>query len=136
MTTMSLQILFEYRRRCKPASALQVRQITWWIVKYLIALRWWHVLCFSANTTGSFNRRCLSCNFRCGYVSGSFSPDANYFFLNCKGFMLFLLKSFALGLESGTVSCQHCQLYFHDSGLILPIDNSHRDYVNVLKHCK
>ncbi|XP_005163346.1 dipeptidyl-peptidase 6 isoform X1 [Danio rerio] len=40
---------------------------------------------YSANTTGSFNRRCLSCNFRCGYVSGSFSPDANYFFLNCKG---------------------------------------------------
>uniref|UniRef100_A0A8C2K9Y4 Dipeptidyl-peptidase 6b n=1 Tax=Cyprinus carpio TaxID=7962 RepID=A0A8C2K9Y4_CYPCA len=38
-----------------------------------------------ANTTGSFNRRCLSCNLSCGYVSGSFSPDANYFLLNCKG---------------------------------------------------
>uniref|UniRef100_A0A672T2R8 Dipeptidyl aminopeptidase-like protein 6 n=1 Tax=Sinocyclocheilus grahami TaxID=75366 RepID=A0A672T2R8_SINGR len=38
-----------------------------------------------ANTTGSFNRRCLSCNLSCGYVSGSFSPDANYFLLNCRG---------------------------------------------------
>uniref|UniRef100_A0A671PB73 Dipeptidyl aminopeptidase-like protein 6 n=1 Tax=Sinocyclocheilus anshuiensis TaxID=1608454 RepID=A0A671PB73_9TELE len=37
------------------------------------------------NTTGSFNRRCLSCNLSCGYVSGSFSPDANYFLLNCRG---------------------------------------------------
>uniref|UniRef100_A0A8C1NM53 Dipeptidyl-peptidase 6b n=1 Tax=Cyprinus carpio TaxID=7962 RepID=A0A8C1NM53_CYPCA len=48
---------------------------------------------YSANTTGSFNRRCLSCNLSCGYVSGSFSPDANYFLLNCKGFMLFLCKT-------------------------------------------
>ncbi|KTF77234.1 hypothetical protein cypCar_00020315 [Cyprinus carpio] len=40
---------------------------------------------YSANTTGSFNRRCLSCNLSCGYISGSFSPDANYFLLNCKG---------------------------------------------------
>uniref|UniRef100_A0A672T2J5 Dipeptidyl aminopeptidase-like protein 6 n=1 Tax=Sinocyclocheilus grahami TaxID=75366 RepID=A0A672T2J5_SINGR len=40
---------------------------------------------YSANTTGSFNRRCLSCNLSCGYVSGSFSPDANYFLLNCRG---------------------------------------------------
>uniref|UniRef100_A0A8C1SZU3 Dipeptidyl-peptidase 6b n=1 Tax=Cyprinus carpio TaxID=7962 RepID=A0A8C1SZU3_CYPCA len=47
---------------------------------------------YSANTTGSFNRRCLSCNLSCGYVSGSFSPDANYFLLNCKGLMLFLCK--------------------------------------------
>uniref|UniRef100_A0A671P9E6 Dipeptidyl aminopeptidase-like protein 6 n=1 Tax=Sinocyclocheilus anshuiensis TaxID=1608454 RepID=A0A671P9E6_9TELE len=40
---------------------------------------------YSTNTTGSFNRRCLSCNLSCGYVSGSFSPDANYFLLNCRG---------------------------------------------------
>ncbi|XP_077071022.1 dipeptidyl-peptidase 6 isoform X3 [Siphateles boraxobius] len=40
---------------------------------------------YSANTTGSFNRQCLSCQSTCGYVSGSFSPDANYFLLNCKG---------------------------------------------------
>uniref|UniRef100_A0A672SCA3 Dipeptidyl aminopeptidase-like protein 6 n=1 Tax=Sinocyclocheilus grahami TaxID=75366 RepID=A0A672SCA3_SINGR len=44
---------------------------------------------YSANTTGSFNRRCLSCNLSCGYISGSFSPDTNYFLLNCKGLMLF-----------------------------------------------
>lgn len=43
------------------------------------------VLCFSANTTGSFNRRCLSCEFGCGFVSGSFTPKASYFLLNCKG---------------------------------------------------
>uniref|UniRef100_A0A672T4K4 Dipeptidyl aminopeptidase-like protein 6 n=1 Tax=Sinocyclocheilus grahami TaxID=75366 RepID=A0A672T4K4_SINGR len=48
---------------------------------------------YSANTTGSFNRRCLSCNLSCGYVSGSFSPDANYFLLNCRGFMFFLCKT-------------------------------------------
>uniref|UniRef100_A0A671PGB9 Dipeptidyl aminopeptidase-like protein 6 n=1 Tax=Sinocyclocheilus anshuiensis TaxID=1608454 RepID=A0A671PGB9_9TELE len=48
---------------------------------------------YSTNTTGSFNRRCLSCNLSCGYVSGSFSPDANYFLLNCRGFMFFLCKT-------------------------------------------
>uniref|UniRef100_A0AAR2KWT9 Dipeptidyl-peptidase 6b n=1 Tax=Pygocentrus nattereri TaxID=42514 RepID=A0AAR2KWT9_PYGNA len=42
-------------------------------------------LCFSANTTGPFNRCCLSCVFSCSYVSGSFSPDSSYFLLNCKG---------------------------------------------------
>ncbi|KAI4878671.1 hypothetical protein NFI96_017605 [Prochilodus magdalenae] len=40
---------------------------------------------YSASTTSSFNRRCLSCEFSCVYVSGSFSPDSNYFLLNCKG---------------------------------------------------
>uniref|UniRef100_A0A8B9L0F7 Dipeptidyl-peptidase 6b n=1 Tax=Astyanax mexicanus TaxID=7994 RepID=A0A8B9L0F7_ASTMX len=40
---------------------------------------------YSADTTGSFNRRCLSCEFSCGYVSGSFSPESSYFLLNCKG---------------------------------------------------
>ncbi|TSL47722.1 Dipeptidyl aminopeptidase-like protein 6 [Bagarius yarrelli] len=40
---------------------------------------------YSASTTGSFNRRCLSCEFSCGFVSGSFSPNTNYFLLNCKG---------------------------------------------------
>ncbi|KAK2860845.1 hypothetical protein Q7C36_005011 [Tachysurus vachellii] len=40
---------------------------------------------YSAYTTGSFNRRCLSCEFSCGFVSGSFSSDTNYFLLNCKG---------------------------------------------------
>uniref|UniRef100_A0A672SDB5 Dipeptidyl aminopeptidase-like protein 6 n=1 Tax=Sinocyclocheilus grahami TaxID=75366 RepID=A0A672SDB5_SINGR len=48
---------------------------------------------YSANTTGSFNRRCLSCNLSCGYISGSFSPDTNYFLLNCKGLMLFQCKT-------------------------------------------
>ncbi|XP_036452545.1 dipeptidyl aminopeptidase-like protein 6b [Colossoma macropomum] len=40
---------------------------------------------YRASTTGSFNRCCLSCEFSCTYVSGSFSPDSNYFLLNCKG---------------------------------------------------
>ncbi|KAL6489780.1 hypothetical protein MHYP_G00001250 [Metynnis hypsauchen] len=40
---------------------------------------------YSANTTGPFNRCCLSCVFSCSYVSGSFSPDSNYFLLSCKG---------------------------------------------------
>ncbi|MFT7809592.1 dipeptidyl aminopeptidase-like protein 6 isoform X1 [Arapaima gigas] len=44
---------------------------------------------YSAYTVGHFNRRCLSCDARsrdeCGYASGCFSPDMQYFLLNCKG---------------------------------------------------
>ncbi|KAJ8372355.1 hypothetical protein AAFF_G00290240 [Aldrovandia affinis] len=41
---------------------------------------------YSADTIGPYNRRCLSCDFgSCGYVSGSFSHDMQYFLLNCKG---------------------------------------------------
>uniref|UniRef100_A0A8D3A3Y9 A-type potassium channel modulatory protein DPP6 n=1 Tax=Scophthalmus maximus TaxID=52904 RepID=A0A8D3A3Y9_SCOMX len=42
---------------------------------------------YSADTFGSFNRRCLSCALSdsCGYVSGSFSHNMSYFLLNCKG---------------------------------------------------
>ncbi|XP_061110153.1 dipeptidyl aminopeptidase-like protein 6 isoform X1 [Conger conger] len=40
---------------------------------------------YSADTVGPFNRRCISCDFSCGYVSGSFSHDMQYFLLNCKG---------------------------------------------------
>ncbi|XP_030623298.1 dipeptidyl aminopeptidase-like protein 6 isoform X2 [Chanos chanos] len=42
---------------------------------------------YSADTVGSFNRRCLSCDFTggCGYVSGSFSHNMSYFLLSCKG---------------------------------------------------
>lgn len=40
---------------------------------------------YSADTFAPFNRRCLSCDLQCGYVSGSFSPDTQYFLLNCKG---------------------------------------------------
>ncbi|KAG9356118.1 hypothetical protein JZ751_000962 [Albula glossodonta] len=39
-----------------------------------------------AVTVGPFNRRCLSCHFSdCGYVSGTFSHNMQYFLLNCKG---------------------------------------------------
>ncbi|XP_036377539.1 dipeptidyl aminopeptidase-like protein 6 [Megalops cyprinoides] len=42
---------------------------------------------YSADTADHFNRRCLSCDFAegCGYVSGSFSDNMQYFLLNCKG---------------------------------------------------
>ncbi|KAA0704985.1 Dipeptidyl aminopeptidase-like protein 6 [Triplophysa tibetana] len=42
---------------------------------------------YSADTVGTFNRRCLSCDFTdsCGYVTGSFSQDRDYFLLDCKG---------------------------------------------------
>ncbi|XP_076000936.1 A-type potassium channel modulatory protein DPP6-like [Genypterus blacodes] len=40
---------------------------------------------YSADTIPPFNRRCLSCEFKCGYVDGSFSHDMGYFLLNCKG---------------------------------------------------
>lgn len=41
----------------------------------------------SADTFGSFNRRCLSCALSdsCAYVSGSFSHNMSYFLLNCQG---------------------------------------------------
>ncbi|KAM4606773.1 A-type potassium channel modulatory protein DPP6 [Polymixia lowei] len=41
---------------------------------------------YSADTVGTFNRRCLSCNLEgCGYVTGSFSHNMTYFLLNCQG---------------------------------------------------
>ncbi|KAM6948501.1 A-type potassium channel modulatory protein DPP6-like [Aplochiton taeniatus] len=40
---------------------------------------------YSADTVPPFNRRCLSCDFKCGYVDGSFSHGMEYFLLNCKG---------------------------------------------------
>uniref|UniRef100_A0A3Q3G4B4 A-type potassium channel modulatory protein DPP6 n=1 Tax=Labrus bergylta TaxID=56723 RepID=A0A3Q3G4B4_9LABR len=42
---------------------------------------------YSADTFGSFNRRCLSCALTdsCGYISGSFSLNMSYFLLNCQG---------------------------------------------------
>ncbi|KAK1786786.1 hypothetical protein P4O66_017181 [Electrophorus voltai] len=44
-----------------------------------------HLYRYSASTTGSFNRRCLSCDSDCGYVSGAFSPSTHNFLLECKG---------------------------------------------------
>ncbi|XP_049454716.1 dipeptidyl aminopeptidase-like protein 6 isoform X2 [Epinephelus fuscoguttatus] len=40
---------------------------------------------YSADTIPPFNRCCLSCEFKCGYVEVSFSHDMRYFLLNCKG---------------------------------------------------
>ncbi|XP_062338487.1 dipeptidyl aminopeptidase-like protein 6 isoform X3 [Osmerus eperlanus] len=40
---------------------------------------------YSADTIGPFNRRCVSCEFKCGFVDGAFSHDMRYFLLNCKG---------------------------------------------------
>ncbi|KAM4604780.1 A-type potassium channel modulatory protein DPP6-like [Polymixia lowei] len=40
---------------------------------------------YSADTIPPFNRCCLSCGFKCGYVDGSFSHNMQYFLLNCKG---------------------------------------------------
>lgn len=39
----------------------------------------------SADTIPPFNRCCLSCEFKCGYVDVSFSRNMRYFLLNCKG---------------------------------------------------
>lgn len=39
----------------------------------------------SADTIPPFNRCCLSCEFKCGYVDVSFSHNMRYFLLNCKG---------------------------------------------------
>uniref|UniRef100_A0A669F1U9 Dipeptidyl-peptidase 6b n=1 Tax=Oreochromis niloticus TaxID=8128 RepID=A0A669F1U9_ORENI len=40
---------------------------------------------YSADTIAPFNRCCLSCEFKCGYMDVSFSHDMQYFLLNCKG---------------------------------------------------
>uniref|UniRef100_A0A4W6DJC8 Dipeptidyl-peptidase 6b n=1 Tax=Lates calcarifer TaxID=8187 RepID=A0A4W6DJC8_LATCA len=40
---------------------------------------------YSADTIPPFNRCCLSCEFKCGYVDVSFSHNMRYFLLNCKG---------------------------------------------------
>uniref|UniRef100_A0A3Q4HNX9 Dipeptidyl-peptidase 6b n=1 Tax=Neolamprologus brichardi TaxID=32507 RepID=A0A3Q4HNX9_NEOBR len=39
---------------------------------------------YSADTIAPFNRCCLSCEFKCGYMDVSFSHDMQYFLLNCK----------------------------------------------------
>uniref|UniRef100_A0A669ERC7 A-type potassium channel modulatory protein DPP6 n=1 Tax=Oreochromis niloticus TaxID=8128 RepID=A0A669ERC7_ORENI len=46
-----------------------------------------HIYFHSADTFGSFNRRCLTCALSnsCGYISGSFSHNMSYFLLNCQG---------------------------------------------------
>ncbi|XP_054620910.1 dipeptidyl aminopeptidase-like protein 6 isoform X5 [Dunckerocampus dactyliophorus] len=42
---------------------------------------------YSADTFGSFNRRCLSCGLSdsCGYIGGSFCHNMSYFLLHCQG---------------------------------------------------
>uniref|UniRef100_A0A8C2Z8B2 Dipeptidyl-peptidase 6b n=1 Tax=Cyclopterus lumpus TaxID=8103 RepID=A0A8C2Z8B2_CYCLU len=40
---------------------------------------------YSADTIPPFNRCCLSCEVKCGYVDVSFSHNMQYFLLNCKG---------------------------------------------------
>ncbi|XP_017278013.1 dipeptidyl aminopeptidase-like protein 6 isoform X2 [Kryptolebias marmoratus] len=40
---------------------------------------------YSSDTIPPFNRCCLSCELKCGYVDVAFSHDMRYFLLNCKG---------------------------------------------------
>ncbi|XP_015228068.1 PREDICTED: dipeptidyl aminopeptidase-like protein 6 isoform X2 [Cyprinodon variegatus] len=40
---------------------------------------------YSADTIAPFNRCCLSCDFKCGFVDVSFSHNMEYFLLSCKG---------------------------------------------------
>ncbi|XP_075953479.1 A-type potassium channel modulatory protein DPP6-like [Anarhichas minor] len=40
---------------------------------------------YSADTIPPFNRCCLSCEFKCGYVDVTFSHNMQYYLLNCKG---------------------------------------------------
>ncbi|XP_061653238.1 dipeptidyl aminopeptidase-like protein 6b isoform X3 [Phyllopteryx taeniolatus] len=40
---------------------------------------------YSTDTIPPFNRCCLSCQFKCGYVDVSFSHNMRYFLLSCKG---------------------------------------------------
>uniref|UniRef100_A0A669CIN2 A-type potassium channel modulatory protein DPP6 n=1 Tax=Oreochromis niloticus TaxID=8128 RepID=A0A669CIN2_ORENI len=49
---------------------------------------------YSADTFGSFNRRCLTCALSnsCGYISGSFSHNMSYFLLNCQGSIVEVYK--------------------------------------------
>ncbi|XP_061776321.1 dipeptidyl aminopeptidase-like protein 6 isoform X2 [Nerophis ophidion] len=40
---------------------------------------------YSTDTIPPFNRCCLSCDFKCGYMDVSFSHNMHYFLLSCKG---------------------------------------------------
>uniref|UniRef100_A0A8C7UK26 Dipeptidyl-peptidase 6b n=1 Tax=Oncorhynchus mykiss TaxID=8022 RepID=A0A8C7UK26_ONCMY len=52
---------------------------------------------YSADTNGPFNRCCLSCEFKCGYVDGSFSHNMQYFLLN---YCFFHVTAEVLDLET------------------------------------
>uniref|UniRef100_A0A3Q2VMT2 A-type potassium channel modulatory protein DPP6 n=1 Tax=Haplochromis burtoni TaxID=8153 RepID=A0A3Q2VMT2_HAPBU len=53
---------------------------------------------YSADTFGSFNRRCLTCALSnsCGYISGSFSLNMSYFLLNCQGSSMCIVEVYKL----------------------------------------
>lgn len=98
---MFTQILFEHWRWSKAKASVQVLAVrTYTALEKLVALivgkkcflvsmlkTNTHIYFHSADTFGSFNRRCLTCALSnsCGYISGSFSLNMSYFLLNCQG---------------------------------------------------
>uniref|UniRef100_A0A8C4I6G4 A-type potassium channel modulatory protein DPP6 n=1 Tax=Dicentrarchus labrax TaxID=13489 RepID=A0A8C4I6G4_DICLA len=69
---------------------------------------------YSADTFGSFNRRCLSCALSdsCGYISGSFSHNMSYFLLNCQGTVCICITALSLQIlkPAGFVETSHYPL--------------------------
>lgn len=98
---MFTQILLEHWRWSKAKASVQVLAVrTYTALEKLVALivgkkcflvsmlkANTHIYFHSADTFGSFNRRCLTCALSnsCGYISGSFSLNMSYFLLNCQG---------------------------------------------------
>lgn len=90
---MFTQILLEHWRWSKTKASVQVIAVrTYTALEKLVALKTnTHIYFHSADTFGSFNRRCLTCALSnsCGYISGSFSLNMSYFLLNCQGSSMF-----------------------------------------------
>lgn len=90
---MFTQILLKHWRWSKAKASVQVIAVrTYTALEKLVALKTnTHIYSHSADTFGSFNRRCLTCALSnsCGYISGSFSLNMSYFLLNCQGSSLF-----------------------------------------------
>lgn len=102
---MFTQILLEHWRWSKAKAFVQVIAVrTYTALEKLVALivgkicflvsmlkSNTHIYFHSADTFGSFNRRCLTCALSnsCGYISGSFSHNMSYFLLNCQGSSMF-----------------------------------------------
>lgn len=90
---MFTQILLEHWRWSKAKASVQVIAVrTYTALEKLVALKTiTHIYSHSADTFGSFNRRCLTCALSnsCGYISGSFSLNMSYFLLNCQGSSMF-----------------------------------------------
>ncbi|XP_061876627.1 dipeptidyl aminopeptidase-like protein 6 [Entelurus aequoreus] len=66
---------------------------------------------YSADTFGSFNRRCLTCDLSdsCGYIGGSFCHNMGYFLLHCQGPDVPFLSIFQTQRDDDAVESQNTE---------------------------